>query len=95
MIYDCIVTLREFISISGVDGTASLNHNTVVSNVNHPTLVQLDFYTDDGSRWYCETSVLERNNGPRPNSPGINFNNIDCDRVSPWSMLSVRYVFEK
>ena len=24
-----------------------------------------------------ETSVLVRNNGPRPNSPGINFDNID------------------
>ena len=32
-----------------------------------------------------ETPVLVRNNGPRPNRPGMNFNNIDSGRVSPVS----------
>ena len=39
----------------------------------------------------AETSVFAENNGPRPNSPGKNFNNIDSGRVSLRSTLRHLY----
>ena len=64
---------------------------TDVSTV--PTLVQLEFFTlvmaVDGT---VETSVLVRNNGPLPNSPGMNFSNIDSGRVSLRSILVVNII---
>ena len=60
----------------------------MISNVYLPTLVQLDFFTMMiAVDVTAETTVLERNNGPWPNSPGMGFNNIDSGCVSLRSIL--------